>query len=298
MLVANSNINNIGYSKILSHEISRIKEFCNKFSLKFVDMCPGYEEMLKYNMSEFPIMYYNLSNNINEDVKRFCRYLELNNVKCVNPIYKQQIACDKILCHLELKNSNVPIVRTISLGTINNNPIEIHINRIEKEIGYPCVIKPVNGSLGIGVVKCDDKNILSDILNLIFSTESIKYGGINSNNFIIQKYIEPLNGNKLRLVFYNDCALITYKHYSDNWKVNTLTSKTATLVEPSTDLLEMAKKIHKILGINFSSMDFHITENGYMLNEVNCSPRTVFPESLTDYKVNIFEFIFKDTLGL
>lgn len=255
------------------------KNFCSKYNidLKFCDSRQS--TMLTYNLTNFPTAYINFSGYPNTIHYRFCRYLELNNVNCIDKIKNTMNAHDKMLSYLDLKYNGVEVVDTISLGQIfeHHDPIKLHesVSQIEDLIGYPCVIKPTKLGLNLGVVKCDNRNSLIEILGLIFCTDSRKMNAENYNSFIVQKFVSSAVGKKYRVYLHKDEPLAFVRYITDEgyWRANLHTAKHLEILQPTNELIDLCRNIHKILNINYSGIDFHyIDKDKFIVNEINPFP--------------------------
>lgn len=267
-ITSNSDI----YSIKKNFEANSLVDYCDKNNiyvryLSSNDMCTLDEENL-------PTAYYNFSGYPNEQHFRYLRYLELNNVKTINPIYNQRIASDKMLSGLELKYNGIPIVETISLGSIFFDNQKNIVNQVETKIGFPCVIKAPNLGRGISVIKCDTKLNFLEILGLIFSTDTRRFGQLSHNNFIVQKFIASTAGKCIRTYTLDNEVIACMTRTNDTyWKVNLNDGGTRTIIkEIPNQLINMSLTINKVLNLNFSGIDFHITDNGYVFNEINPIP--------------------------
>lgn len=281
-LLITTNINTKYKQRAL--ELEHIKNFCLKYNID-LKFCDSREPtMLSYNLANFPTAYINFSGYPNTIHYRFCRYLELNNVNCIDKIKNTMNAHDKMTSYLDLKYNGVEVIDTISLGQIFEHSdvtkLDESVSQIEDLIGYPCIIKPTRLGFGIGVVKCDNRNSLVEILGLIFSTDSRKMTSESYNSFIVQKFVSSTIGLKYRLFLHKDepltfVRLVTKEGY---WKASRSNSE-MEILQPSDELIDLGRNIHKILNINYSAIDFHyIDKDKFIVNEINPFPDSVTPK--------------------
>ena len=71
---------------------------------------------------------------------------------------------DKLLLSVEAKHNNIPIPKTVGINIPNIFMINSVAEYIIDSIGLPCVIKKTDWGLGIGIVKVNTYNELTDIL--------------------------------------------------------------------------------------------------------------------------------------
>jgi len=69
---------------------------------------------------------------------------------------------DKMYANQILAQAGLPIPKTM-LTRFPSNP-----DLIEKQVGFPCVVKVITGSHGAGVYLCEDKKQFSDLSELIY----------------------------------------------------------------------------------------------------------------------------------
>lgn len=293
-LMLTANLFGIFNLKVSNYITTTVKKFCEENNIKYIECGANSLESLGLNLKEFPTAYYNISGFPNDQHYRFLRYLELNKVKYINSVNSEIVADDKMLSYLELKYNGIEVVDTISLGQIFDNSQDNIIEQIEDLIGYPCVIKPTKLGHGMGVVKCDNKYQLSEILGLIFATDSRKYGSINYNNFIVQKFVLSTFGQKYRFVLFKDTPLVWVHNRNTQgyWKVNYVTTTEREVSDPPNSIVDLGIKIHDILNLNFSGMDFHVCQDKFIINEINPIPSLEILDKI--YNKKIIEYVLKN----
>ena len=70
--------------------------------------------------------------------------------------------------HQILARSGIPIPKTMLIRF----PVDVEI--VETKIGFPCVVKVITGSSGIGVYLCDKKRDFIKLMEFVSSLESDK----------------------------------------------------------------------------------------------------------------------------
>ena len=70
-------------------------------------------------------------------------------------------------------------------------PIDVHL--VEKQIGFPVVVKPISGSQGSGVFQSESRSTFADLMQLVESTNQ-------SANIILQELLDPGRGRDLRVL--------------------------------------------------------------------------------------------------
>lgn len=114
------------------------------------------------------------------------RHLERLGVQSFNTSESIEIVKDKLFSHQILAQNNLPVPKTMLVK------FPVNINFIEKNLGFPLIVKTLSGSQGVGVFLCETKKHLSDMMQLIEAT--------NTNaNIILQEFIQSSKGRDLRV---------------------------------------------------------------------------------------------------
>src|SRR5262249_49736994 len=103
------------------------------------------------------------------------RHFERQGVAIANSPEAVESVADKLHTLQILAASKLPIPKTI-LGKF---PADVDF--IEKELGFPMVVKKLRGTRGAGVVLCNDRTQFNDLADLLD-------GATAATDFIFQKY--------------------------------------------------------------------------------------------------------------
>ena len=79
------------------------------------------------------------------------------------------ISMDKYVMKEYWKAIGIPVIDGIRFDKKDFNDINYIVDKVEKELGYPVIVKPVNLGSSIGIKKGNDKQSLIDALELAFS---------------------------------------------------------------------------------------------------------------------------------
>ncbi len=131
-------------------------------------------------------------------------------------------------------------------------------------IGYPVVIKPVNGSWGRMVALARDEEELRAII------EHRRYlPGINSRVYLIQEFVRK-PGRDLRVFVVGEEVPVAIYRVSDHWITNTARGGRAERVRVSDELRDLALRAAEAVGGEVLGVDIlEHPERGYLVNEVN-----------------------------
>ncbi|MBL6854223.1 MAG: hypothetical protein ISS15_02990 [Alphaproteobacteria bacterium] len=100
---------------------------------------------------------------------------------------------DKLHTLQILGRAGLPIPRTI-LGKF---PVDVDL--VERELGFPVVVKTLKGTRGAGVVLCNDRAQFNDLANLLD-------GATVGADFLFQQYISASHGRDVRWIAAQHCV--------------------------------------------------------------------------------------------
>lgn len=201
------------------------------------------------------------------------RYLENLGFRVYNSSNSIEICDDKALTYVMLANSGIKIPKTIippftynEKYNSNQPKVKSFINDIEKELGYPMVVKARRGSFGAQVHLINNPVELVEMIN--------RY---DSNNIIFQEYISSSKGRDIRLQVVGDKVVASMYRYSENdFRANITNGGKMKLYEPSQKEVDMAIKVCRQLGLDFAGVDILFGEdNEPILCEVNSNAHFV-----------------------
>lgn len=192
------------------------------------------------------------------------RMFETLNVKCINTIDAIDKTGDKIYS-FQLAKQFVPEVKIPK--TLLVSP-EVSLDMIEKEIGFPLVIKIMDGNQGNGVCLIETKEELDDMLNIIMASE---YG----QEIIVQEAILSSKGRDIRVVVANGEVIHSFVRYNDNdFKSNIHKGGTIDEFNAPDSLIDISVKLAKCFDLKMGSIDFLFgqKEDEFYLCELNSIP--------------------------
>lgn len=173
------------------------------------------------------------------------------------------VACDdKMTTYIKLSNNNIPMPHTMP-GLLCYDPeekvSESSLDMIEKELGYPIIVKTSYGSLGKGVFKADNRIELEDL------TEKVK-----CMPHLFQSFVSSSYGKDIRVVMIGGKFIAAMERRSDgDFRSNLELGGHGISIIPNSDVIEMCEKISAILKLDYCGIDVLYGDNGYILCEVN-----------------------------
>jgi gamma-F420-2:alpha-L-glutamate ligase len=189
------------------------------------------------------------------------RQFERMGVAMINGPEAVEACADKLQTLQLLSASGLPIPRTI-LGKF---PVDVDL--IEKELGFPVVVKTLRSTRGAGVVLCQDREQFDSLASLL--------GDANpGSDFIFQQYIRHSHGRDVRLLVIGDKVSAAMERRSKNgsFKSNISLGGTGFCIEPPPEMAKLAIDASKSLHLDIAGIDVLYDETGYRICEANSSP--------------------------
>lgn len=189
------------------------------------------------------------------------RHFERMGVAMVNGPAAIEDTADKLHTLQILSRAGLPIPRTI-LGKF---PVDV--NLVERELGFPVVVKTLRGTRGTGVVLCNDRAQFNDLANLL--------DGANPGaDFIFQQYISASHGRDVRVLVVNGKAVAAMERRSSDgsFKSNISLGGHALPFDLPKPMQKLALKVARALRLDVAGVDILFDADGYRVCEANSSP--------------------------
>lgn len=203
------------------------------------------------------------------------------NYKVVNDSYSL-IKCENKLYTLSLlSNHGIKVPRTIVAFT-KEKAVEL-----ANKIGYPVVIKPIEGSWGRMVARAVDDDTLRNFLEYQEYT-SLQYRYI----YLVQEFVKKPDRDIRIFTIGDEAPVGIYRVNSRNWKTNTALGAIAQPLKIDEELRDLALKVKDVIGGFFLGIDvFEDPERGYIINEVNGVPE--YKNTVRVNNFNVSEYLIK-----
>tara|TARA_B100000029_G_scaffold172364_1_gene168743 strand:+ start:11082 stop:11927 length:846 start_codon:yes stop_codon:yes gene_type:complete len=199
--------------------------------------------------------------------------LRNSHVQCINSYEIIRICGDKVFTSKALREAGVPTPEVKVAFTR-----ESALKAIE-DMGYPVVLKPVDGSWGRLIAKIENRNAAEAILEHK-SYLSSYYHSI----FYIQEYIHKPDRDIRALVLDGNTICATYRA-SENWFTNVARGGKAIKCPLTPELEDICLKASQAVGDGALAIDLMETKDGYTVHEINCSME--FKGSMEAQSINI-----------
>ncbi|MGB9728322.1 MAG: lysine biosynthesis protein LysX [Thermoprotei archaeon] len=194
----------------------------------------------------------------------------------INPSHVLEICENKLYVTSVLAKNNIPVPRT---GIAYNRDEAI---KLAQKIGYPVVIKPIDGSWGRMVAKADDEDTLRSLLEYQeYSNTSFK------SIFYIQEYVRKPNRDIRIFVIGDEVPVGIYRINEKNWRTNTALGARAEPLKIDDKLIDLSLKVKESIGGLFLGIDiFEDPLRGYLVDEVNGIPEYKNTVRVTGFNVS------------
>ena len=209
-------------------------------------------------------------------IKAVIRHFERMGVIVLNGSEAIDNVKDKLYTHQILAQSNLDIPKTMLL----KHPIDVKF--VEKNIGFPVIVKTISGSYGKGVFIADGKKQLTQLITMAEITKK-------SYNIVIQEFIKDSYGKDLRVFVLNGKVIGCMMRQSsdDDFRANIMRGGEGIPYQVNDKVEWIATEAAKVLDLDIAGVDLLFDNGGYKICEVNSSPGFKGMEEYT--KTNIAE---------
>jgi len=189
------------------------------------------------------------------------RHIEKFGIPVYNDADSISRVSDKLLTSQLLVKENLPIPKTILVNG------DVDVDLIEKEIGFPCVVKATSGSKGKTVHLCQTKKDFTSLMSLL-SSISLK------KTMIIQEFVDAQPGTDLRVWVIGGKTVVAMKRTGTegDFRANISQGGTAELFEITDEVDYLARETARVLGLQIAGVDLLFDKDGYKICEANSSP--------------------------
>lgn len=186
------------------------------------------------------------------------RMMRVAGVRAVNSHEVIENCGDKFITTQLLLEQGVPTTRVLMAFTP-----ESALKAIET-LGYPCVLKPVVGSWGRGVVRVNDRDAAEAVVGL-----RDELGGYQQHIYYVQEMIAKPQRDIRSFVIGERCIAAIYRT-SAHWITNTHLGGKASNCPVTPELERISVAAAKAVGGGIVAVDlFEDPSRGLLVNEVN-----------------------------
>ncbi|WP_028389403.1 ATP-grasp domain-containing protein [Legionella fairfieldensis] len=215
------------------------------------------------------------------------RQLEKLGVYTCNHSTAVEIARDKMFVSQLLSQSDLPTPKTMLVK------FPVSVNVVEREIGFPLVIKTLSGTRGIGIHLCESAQSFRDLMGLIAC-----HGG--SCQMILQEFIATSYGRDLRVFVIGGkvigCMQRTAK---DSFKANYSLGGEVAPFPITAEIERLALDCANLFNLEIAGIDLLFDTQGFKICEANSSPGFKGMERATGQNIalQLLDYVKKITLS-
>lgn len=189
------------------------------------------------------------------------RHFERRGVRLINGPAAIERVADKLHSLQSLNRAGLPIPRTI-LGKF---PIDVDL--VERELGFPVIVKTLKGTRGAGVLKCENRSQFEDLAGLLDSAGA-------QADFILQHYVRASHGRDVRVLVVGGrvVAAMERRSLTGGFKSNVSLGGVGIAYNPPTEMAELAVRAADVLELDVTGIDILFDEQGYRICEANSAP--------------------------
>jgi ribosomal protein S6--L-glutamate ligase len=218
------------------------------------------------------------------------KHLEKLGVKVLNSGQSMRTASNKIETQIILNDEKIKTPKTTLF--INEEQLESAVEAIGGK--FPVIVKTIFGTHGVGVIRADSMPSLRSIAQQMTKT------GVE---FMLQEYIE--HEESARILVLGDEAIASVIRTIPNGDFRSNAHQGAELkkYEPQQDEIDICVKSAKLIGANFSAVDYIVSGEGenreILVLEVNGSPGFEAMQEVIDFDIadRVIEYIEKELIA-
>ena len=242
---------NIDFSVVFADEIDLIVSRDDRKSIRYCNDIVSLPDVVLARTGS-GTGYFNLS---------VLRQFERLNVPTLPNSASIEASKDKMYANQILAQAGLPIPKTM----LTRFPCSAEL--VERQIGFPCVIKVVTGSHGAGVYLCETPKQFEDLSELISSLDF-------KNSMIVQEYVQHSEGRDLRVIVIGGRVVgaMLRKSTDGSFKANISRGGEGTAHDVDDQMEMLAIQVAKTLDLDIAGVDLLFHPDGYKICEANSSP--------------------------
>lgn len=210
------------------------------------------------------------------------RHLERLGVYCVNSSHSIEVVKDKLFAQQIIADNNLPTPDTMLVK------FPVNVALVEKQIGFPVVVKSLSGSQGCGIFLSKSPGEFDNLMQLIEATSP-------KANIILQQFVKASHGRDLRVFTIGGRTIACMERNSngENFKANVSAGGVGKLYPITPEIEWLATQTANVLGLDIAGIDLLFDQEHFKICEANSSPGFEGLESAVDIDVlrEIFHFI-------
>lgn len=168
---------------------------------------------------------------------------------------------DKLLTHQMIASSSLATPRTMLAKPFISSTV------VEREIGFPLIIKNVAGTNGAGVYLCESPDKFQDVMELIYTNNP-------DANIIIQEFIASSSGKDLRVfTIGKKVVACMQRSASSGFKANVTKGASVAFYPATPEIQQIGHQASELFQLDIAGIDLLFeTDGSFKVCEVNSSP--------------------------
>jgi gamma-F420-2:alpha-L-glutamate ligase len=189
------------------------------------------------------------------------RQLDKAGVICINEADSIETASDKLKTSQILSQHNISIPNTMMV----KHPIDSTI--VKNRIGFPCVVKVITGTQGIGVYLCEKRRDFNKLMEFIHNV------GI-SKTLLVQEYIGLNPGEDIRVLVIGGKVIGAMKRTAPkgDFRANISNGGTGEKFDVTPEIDFIARETARVLNLHIAGIDLLFHNDGFVVCEANTAP--------------------------
>ena len=189
------------------------------------------------------------------------RQLDKAGVICINEADAIETASDKLKTSQILSQHNISIPNTMLV----KHPIDSTI--VKNRIGFPCVVKVITGTQGIGVYLCEKRRDFNKLMEFIHNV------GI-SKTLLVQEYIGLNPGQDIRVLVIGGKVIGAMKRTAPkgDFRANISNGGTGEKFDITPEIDFIARETARVLNLHIAGIDLLFGSDGFVVCEANTAP--------------------------
>ena len=194
-------------------------------------------------------------------IKAIIRHLERLGVVLINGSASIDTVKDKLYTQQILGESNLPVPKTLLV----RHPINVDF--VEKNIGFPIIVKTLSGSFGAGVFLAENKRQFQDLIKLAEITSK-------SYNIIVQEFIKDSWGRDIRVFVLNNKVVgcMMRQATDGDFRANITRGGEGIPYQITEEIEWLGGESARLLHLDIAGVDLLFDNGSYRVCEVNSSP--------------------------
>ena len=194
-------------------------------------------------------------------IKAIIRHLERLGVELINGSAAIDTVKDKLYTQQILGESNLPVPKTLLV----RHPINVDF--VERNIGFPIIVKTLSGSFGTGVFLAENKRQFQDLIKLAEITSK-------SYNIIVQEFIKDSWGRDIRVFVLNNKVVgcMMRQATDGDFRANITRGGEGIPYQITEEIEWLGGESARLLHLDIAGVDLLFDNGSYRVCEVNSSP--------------------------